>query len=348
MTLIIRIAVSILPVFIFLAALIYLDSFKLVKITSVIRTILAGCIAAVASYFINIFLLNNLSVDLPTYTKYISPLIEELLKASFIIYLLAKNKMGFMVDAAIYGFAVGAGFAFIENIYYLSNLNQPNLIVWFIRGFGTAVMHGGTTALFAIVTKNITDRKKVFKLHLIIPGIVFAFLYHLLPGLLFAIGIHSFFNHFVFSPVILTVLQLIALPLIIAYVFYRSEILLKQWMETGMDNDVQLLAQINEGNFSESHAGEYLLSLQNKFSGTVLADMLCLIRIRLELAIEAKGMLLMKEAGVPVVIDCEVKEKLSELKYLEKNIGPTGKLSIAPILHTSTKDLWQIYMLEKA
>lgn len=342
-----RIAISLLPVFLFLAALMYLDSFKLVKISLVIKTILAGCLAAIISYFINRYLLNNLSIEFSTYTKYISPFIEESLKASFIIYLLAKNKIGFMIDAAIYGFAVGAGFAFIENIYYLSSLNQPNLIIWFIRGFGTAVMHGGTTAIFAILTKNISDRKKEFKFFQIIPGFLLALIYHFLPGLLFAIGIHSFFNHFVFSPIILTILQLIVLPMIIAYVFYRSEILLKQWMESGMDNDVQLLAQINEGKFSESHVGEYLLSLQNQFSGTVLADMLCLIRIRLELAIKAKGVLLMKEAGIPVIIDDEVKENLKELKYLEKNIGSTGMLTIAPIFHSSTRDLWQLYMLEK-
>jgi RsiW-degrading membrane proteinase PrsW (M82 family) len=343
----IKVVISILPVFIFLAALMYLDSFKLVKISFVLKTILAGCLAAIASYFINRFLLNKLPVELSTYTRYISPLIEELLKASFIIYLLVKNKIGFMVDAAIYGFAIGAGFAFIENIYYLSALNQSSLILWFIRGFGTAVMHGGTTGIFAIITKNISDRKKEFKLFQIIPGILSALIYHYIPGLLFAIGIHSFFNHFIFSPVSLTILQLIVLPLIIVYVFNRSEILLKKWMETGMDNDVQLLAQINEGKFSESHVGEYLLSLQNQFSGTVLADMLCLIRIRLELAIKAKGVLLMKEAGIPVVIDDEVKEKLNELKYLEKNIGSTGMLTIAPIFHSGTRDLWQLYMLER-
>lgn len=343
----IRIVISILPVFIFLAALMYLDSFKLVKISFVLKTILAGCLAAIVSYFINRFLLNNLPVELSTYTRYISPLIEELLKASFIIYLLAKNKIGFMVDAAIYGFAIGAGFAFIENIYYLSSLNQSSLIVWFIRGFGTAVMHGGTTGIFAIITKNISDRKKEFKLFQIIPGILSALIYHYIPGLLFAIGIHSFFNHFIFSPVSLTMLQLIVLPLIIIYVFNRSEILLKKWMETGMDNDVQLLAQINEGKFSESHVGEYLLSLQNKFTGTVLADMLCMVRIRLELAIKAKGVLLMKEAGIPVVLDDEVKEKLNELKYLEKNIGSTGMLTISPIFHSGKRDLWQLYLLER-
>ncbi|MFZ0453246.1 MAG: PrsW family glutamic-type intramembrane protease [Ignavibacteriaceae bacterium] len=342
----IRIAISLLPVFVFLTALIYLDSFKLVKISLIVKTILAGCIAAVISYFINRFLLDYFSPELSMYTMYVSPFIEEVLKAAFIIYLISRNKTGFMIDAAIYGFAVGAGFAFIENIYYLSSLEQSNLILWFIRGFGTAVMHGGTTAVFAIVTKNIIDRKKeikVFNKNIYLISLIYLYL----PGLIFAIVIHSFFNHFVFSPVLLTALQLIILPLIITYVFYRSEILLKKWMETGMDNDVQLLAQINEGKFSESHMGEYLLSLQNQFSGTVLVDMLCLIRIRLELAIKAKGVLLMKEAGIPVVLDDEVKEKLNELKYLEKNIGSTGMLTISPIFQTSTRDLWQLYMLEK-
>jgi RsiW-degrading membrane proteinase PrsW (M82 family) len=342
----IRIVVSLLPVFVFLTLLIYLDSFKLVKISLVTAAILFGGLAAGAGYFINIFLLNSLPFNLPVYTRYISPLIEEFLKATFIIYLLTKNKIGFMVDAAIYGFAVGAGFAFIENIYYLNFVNQPNLLIWFIRGFGTAVMHGGTTAIFAIVTKSIIDRKKIFKVSAVVPGIIFALSYHLIPGFLLAAGIHSFFNHFVFSPVLLTLLQMLILPLIIAYVFYRSEVLLKQWMETGMDNDVQLLAEISEGKFSESHAGEYLLSLQSKFEGAVLADMFCLIKIRLELAVKAKGILLMREAGIPSVPDEEVKEKLNELKYLERNIGSTGLLAISPIFHTSSRDLWQLYLLD--
>ena len=332
----VRIAISLLPVFIFLAFLIYLDSFKLVKISFLINVILIGCAAAIISYFLNRFLLNNLAIEVSTYTKYISPVIEELLKALFIIYLLSKNKIGFMVDAAIYGFAVGAGFSFIENIYYLNALNQPNLIIWFIRGFGTAVMHGGTTAIFAIISKNIIDRKKEFKL------------FHLFPGLIFAIVLHSFFNHFLFSPLLLTLLQLILLPSIIAYVFYSSENSLKQWMESGMDTEVELLAQINEGKLSETHVGEYLKSLQANFSGTIIVDILCYLRNHLELSIKAKGVLLMKQAGLPVIIDEETKSKFDEMKYIEKNIGQTGKLALSPILHTSTRDLWQLYMLEKS
>jgi len=343
-----RILISLLPVSVFLTALIYSDSFKLIKTSLVIQTIFAGITAAVASYFINSYLLESLNIEHATYTMYIAPLIEETLKASFIIYLLAKQKVGFMVDAAIYGFAIGAGFALVENIYYLSAINQSNLIIWFIRGFGTAVMHGGTTAIFAIVTKNIVDRKNGFKIQQLIPGFLFAILYHLFPGLVFAIGIHSFFNHFILAPVILTILQLILLPAIIVYVFYRSEITLKNWLESGMDSDVELLEQINEGKLSESHIGKYLTSLQNNFSGEVIVDMIAYIKTHIELAIEAKGVLLLKQAGLPVNIDEDTRGKFKELKYLEKSIGQTGKLAIAPLLHTSTRDLWQLYMLEKS
>jgi hypothetical protein len=222
--------------------------------------------------------------------------------------------------------------------------------LWIIRGFGTAVMHGGTTAIFAIISKNIFDRSDKIKLLSFLPGFVAALLYHsiflvFIPGLFSAIFIHSFFNHLLLPAIAITLLQLIFLPLLTIFVFYRSELSLKDWMEKGLDNEVKLLEQLENGTFSESHSGKYLLSLQDKFSGTVLVDMLCLIRIHVELAIKAKGVLMMRKAGMPVVIESEVKDQLNELKFLEKSIGKTGKLAIAPIFKFSTKDLWQLYML---
>jgi len=76
-----------------------------------------------------------------------------------------------------------------------------------------------------------------------------------------------------------------------------------------------------------------------------VVDMLCLLRLRLELSIQAKGMLLMREAGFPVEPDPEVKAKFEELRFLEHSIGPTGLLAMAPFFHFSDRDLWQYHML---
>ena len=61
------------------------------------------------------------------------------------------RRTGFLTDAAILGFAVGAGFATVENIYYLRIFPDAPWLVWAIRGLGTAVMHGGASAIFAVL-----------------------------------------------------------------------------------------------------------------------------------------------------------------------------------------------------
>lgn len=330
-----KIIISLLPVFVFLILLIFMDSYKLLKFHSVIFAIGFGCLTAILSYFINNLTIDIFKINLIKYSRYVSPFWEELLKSLFIIYLIQKRKIGFLVDAAIYGFAIGAGFSLVENLYYLGTIQSQNLLLWIIRGFGTAVMHGGTTSIMAILSTNFSNRYSASKF------IVF------LPGLIIAYFIHSLFNHFLLSPVFTTILQLLTLPLLIVLSYYYSERDLQEWLEVGMDVDVWLLEYINSGKVYQTKVGEYLHSLKNRFPGEVVADMLCYVRIHLELAIRAKGILMMHEFGFSVPQDPEIGEKLSEMKYLEHSLGKTGKLALSPILHTSTQEFWQIYILGK-
>jgi RsiW-degrading membrane proteinase PrsW (M82 family) len=329
-----RISVSVIPVFAFLAGLLLLDSFKLVNIRLILEIILVGCIVAVISLLVNRPLQRLFTLEVHLYSRYAAPLVEELLKAVPVIFLLNRKKIGFMVDAAICGFAVGAGFAFVENIYYLHSVQDPNLFIWIIRGFGTAVMHGGTTAIFAVLSKNLSDRD------------VLGGPYVFLPGLLAAFMIHSFFNHFHLPPLVYTITQLIALPVLVMITFTQSERMLRDWLEVGLDSDVRLLEYITTGTTSETRIGSYLRSLRSRFRGEVVVDMLCFLRIHLELAIRAKGILLMREAGFRIPADPEIREKLAELEFLERSIGKTGRLAVSPILHTSSRQLWQLYLLK--
>jgi hypothetical protein len=114
----------------------------------------------------------------------------------------------------------------------------------------------------------------------------------------------------------------------------------------GFDTDTELLELINSGELASSHVGVYLNSLKGRFEGVVLADLLCYLRIRTELSLRAKGLLLMIESGFDVKLDEETRSKFEELRFLEKSIGKTGKLALAPLLHVSGKELWQLYMLE--
>jgi hypothetical protein len=271
------------------------------------------------------------------YPLYVSPVIEELLKASYIVILLRTKRIGFMVDAAIYGFAIGAGFAFTENISYLYQLlpsHESNILLWIIRGFGTALMHGGTTAIFGIISKNFSDRSSA-SVSVFIPGIVLTIIFH------------SLYNHFFLSPVISTLLLLVILPGLLILVFKRSEQTTREWLGVGLDADIEVLHLITTGDLSESKIGQYLHSLKSRFPGEIIIDMLCLLRLHTELSIRAKGILMMREMGFRPENDPELKEKFDELHYLERSIGTTGKMAMAPFLHTSSRSLWQLSMLGK-
>jgi protease PrsW len=74
--------------------------------------------------------------------------------------------------------------------------------------------------------------------------------------------------------------------------------------------------------------------------------MMCLLRLRAELGIRAKGLLMAREAGFDAApADRAVHDTFVELRYLEKSIGRTGMLALQPFIHTSTRDLWQLNLL---
>lgn len=330
-----RLLAGFFPVLLFLGVLIYLDSYKLVSLRSVVLTIALGAAAAAVSYAANGMILSRVAMDFTTYSRYISPVIEESAKAIVLIWFIRSQRTGFLVDASILGFAVGAGFALLENAHYLRSIPDAHLVVWVIRGLGTAVMHGGTTAIFAIASQLLAEFSSPKRVSIFV------------PGLLAAIVLHSLFNHLFFSPVFSTLATLLAFPLLIFVVFDKSEQSLRKWLEVGFDADTELLELMNSGRLSESKVGKYLQSLREKFNGEVIVDLLCYLQIHLELSLRAKGILMMREAGFDVEPDDETRALFQELRHLEKTIGKTGKLALLPFLHVSGKELWQLYTIRK-
>jgi RsiW-degrading membrane proteinase PrsW (M82 family) len=331
----IYILVGLLPVFAFLVALILLDSFKLVKLRLVAMLIVWGGVAAVLGLIVNRQLGIALTLDTTQLARYVAPVTEEILKSAVIILMVSRHRIAFLVDAAIIGFAIGAGFAAVENIHYMVVLEHESIALWIVRGFGTALMHGSVTAIVAILSKQLADTR----------GGPRAWVF--LPGLALAILLHSFFNHFFIAPTITTALILVVLPVFFVGVFHLSESRTREWLGTGFDTDAELLEAIAAGQASSSHIGDYLKELRRRFPPATVVDMLCLLRLRLELSIRAKGILLARQAGFEVPPDPDMEGRFAELQFLEHSIGRTGVLAMSPLFHFSDRDLWQYHMIGK-
>ena len=108
---------------------------------------------------------------------------------------------------------------------------------------------------------------------------------------------------------------------------------------------MDLLNMIAMGTFGESRVGTYLRALEHTFGPLVLGDMLCYLQLSAELSTQAKGDLLRREMGFPEVPDPELPGRLKELLFLERQIGRTGKLALAPLLGASHRDIWEIDQL---
>ena len=332
--LLVRTPIVLLPVLLFLAGLVQLDGYRLVRMRMMLALMATGAVAAALSYLLNNLAFAQFHGSFVTYSRYVSPWIEESLKAALLVFLIRTRRVGLPVDAGIAGFAIGTGFAVIENLYYLAARPHTVLAVQVIRGFGTAIMHGGTAAILAMISNTLYERRPGGGLHL------------LLPGLCAAVALHTGYNYLLARPALATLATLLVLPFVIYLVFDHSERVLRDWIEADLESDVKLLEAISTGTFLDSPSGRYLQALRERFKGEQLADMLCYLRVHGELAVRAKGLLLLRETGMPEPsLDGETRGRLAELAQLERAIGNTGMLALRPLMMSTGKEIWQLTLL---
>ncbi len=323
--------VCVLPVLLFLSFLFFMDSFKLVIKKILLISLFWGVFSAIIAYFLNTFLIDS-GIEFKSYSRYIAPFIEEFIKSTLILFLVYKKRVGFMIDAAVYGFAIGTGFSLAENILYINAMENQNIIIWIIRGFGTAFMHGGCTAMFAVIYLGGKSRQV-------------SNIFILTTAFLCAYAIHSGFNHFYTNPLIQTIVIILCMPLIFIGIFRYNEIQLSKWLEVEFNSEIELLGMIKRGQFLSTKSGQYLESVKSRFTGLEIVDMHCYLSIYLELSIKAKRNLMLKESGFSTIIENDVKDKLAELRQLRKQIGKVGEITLSPLIRMNYRDLWKLNTL---
>lgn len=340
--LLIKIAVSLAPVLAFVVLFTVLDAFKLMSRREVAILLAAGGGLAALSYGANLGAMDALPIGFSSYSRFVAPVIEECLKAAAVVALFAANRIGFRIDAAISGFIIGAGFSLFENVFYLYHFSSANLGVWLVRGFGTAVMHGGATAMFAVLAQWFTERElkadaSRWRLH---PT-------HFIPGLIAAILIHGAFNQFPNQPLLAMGVTLLAAPLTVLLVFARSNCAAHTWLLTDYETHQHMLADVESGAFARSEEGRVIAALAARLPPDVAADVFDYIRLHIELVAQAEATLLAKQNGDPAPIGADLRDKFKRLHALEKAIGRTALLTITPHLHFSRNDLWEMHELEE-
>jgi RsiW-degrading membrane proteinase PrsW (M82 family) len=134
---------------IFLYVVNRLDLYKTGAFRYIVFCFIWGGLSFGGANFINPALADAGVVTWENMVRFAAPIVEEILKAIILIYLVRKTDFTYFVDGAIYGFSVGIGFAVVENYQYLIG-SSAALDLAISRVISTNLMHATASALVGI------------------------------------------------------------------------------------------------------------------------------------------------------------------------------------------------------
>jgi RsiW-degrading membrane proteinase PrsW (M82 family) len=335
-------AIALAPVLVLLALFEWLDVFHLIHLGTVAALLLIGAAAALAAYPLSGRFLDAQPMGFSDYSQFVAPWIEEGLKALGVLGLFVANRIGFKLDAAISGFAIGAGFAMVENILYLLQLPDLDLGTWLVRGLGTAVMHGGTTAVLACLSHQLTERA----MHSQFPGAHLR-LWRFVPGYLAAVALHTGFNRLAGAPGLAMLGSLLLVPLVLLLVFRFGEGEARAWLEEELVSHREALADLKSGSFPDTASGQLVARLARRIEGRAAPELIRrYLELHTELALRAEEMLRHKEDGEPLGIGDAERDLIERMADVRRQMGRTNFATLRPLLPMARSDDWEIHQLE--
>ncbi len=179
----------------------YADFYEREPLRFVIGMFMWGILASFLAFFFNTILLllfgqHLMTAPLLLITVFVSlaitPIVEETVKGIGLVILSAHHEFDDMLDGLLYGFAIGIGFASIENLFYFISKVDPLTLgfeSWFFallyRSFFNTIAHGCFTGFIGAIIGMMRSRPifKDYSYLAIFPGLFVAILLHLIFNL---------------------------------------------------------------------------------------------------------------------------------------------------------------------
>lgn len=329
-------AVSLIPIIVYIIFIYKIDHFALISIKRLLLLALIGMLTALACF--GLFLLTDRVISGKS-ADIIHPVIEELVKSIPLLILAFRKRIAFFIDSVICGAAVGGGFSFLENIFYLVLGDSVDLSTGLFRGLEVALIHMGCSAIIAagmMMVVRQTERKRS-RMPMSTNDII-----KTTALFVVALAFHIFHNTFQFTPIMQFFWVLAVMVGMIAVVYFYDIDMTHRWLDKGLDMQINLLRSIEGGHLLNTPTGTFLESVKELFPPNVYFDIICYVRLQIELSVAAKTRFMLHEVGMDEPLEADKKElfmsQFVEIGELEKNIGPSAKMTIAPIVKLSPAD----------
>jgi len=334
-------SIALVPVLLMAALFAWLDVFKLMSVREMLGLLLLGAVAALIAWPVSGRVLDNLPMGYSFYSRMVAPWIEEALKGAALAVLIATNRIGFKLDAVISGFAIGAGFSVVENIFYLIRFPELSASVWMVRGLGTAVMHGTTTAILAAVAHELSERALRRRGRLRFNPL------WLLPGYLLASLIHLAFNQFPGQPMLVMIVTLVVSPVLLIGLFRFGEGETQQWLAEESEAHRRWLEEWRSGGFPADASGQRIKALAARVKPEQAALLRDYCIVKAELVLAAEEELLDRDRKLEEGEAERLRAAFARLEQVKQAIGRVGYAALSRQLPFSANDEWELSELRE-
>ena len=334
--------VALIPVLVMLALFVWLDAFALMSLKEIFVLLLLGALAALVAWPISGRVLDTLPIGFSLYSRFVAPWIEEAIKAAIMILLFRINRIGYKLDAVISGFAIGAGFSVVENIFYLTMFPNYGTGTWLVRGFGTAIMHGTTLAVLAAIAHEFAERETRES-----AGDFDFSLLWFVPGYGLAVALHTAFNQFPDRPMISMMGAILVAPIVIIGILHFGAAEAQGWLTAEYAEHKQQLDILRAGKWPKGPAGKKIAALAARMDEEGAKRIHRYWEVQAWLVAEAEETMIEEAAGDVEFDPAAIRAAFAELDGLKRALGRSTFAALQALLPFSRNDLWEVAELKQ-
>jgi RsiW-degrading membrane proteinase PrsW (M82 family) len=333
---------ALIPVLVLLGAFVWLDAFALMNLREVLVLLLLGALGALAAWPVSGRLLDTLPIGFSLYSRFIAPWIEEAIKALIMIALFRMNRIGYKLDAVISGFAIGAGFSVVENIFYLTLFPNYGTGTWLVRGLGTAIMHGTTLAVLAAIAHEFAERET----RAAAADYDFNLMWFV-PGYGVAVALHTAFNQFPDRPMIAMMSAVVVAPVALVAILNLGTSEAQRWLAAECAEHRTQLEALRSGRWPAGPAGQKIAALAERLDPEGVKRVRRYWELQAWLVAEAEETMIEEAEGDAKFDLAEIRAALAELDGLKRALGRSTFAALQALLPFSRNDLWEVSELKQ-
>ena len=323
---------AILPVVIYIFIVYKIDNFSLINVKNLFLQVLCGMVAALVCF--GLFQLTGLILS-ENQSDFFNPVLEEIIKAIPLLWLATRKKIVFFIDSVICGAAIGGGFSILENIFYLLLGNEMGIGTVLFRGLEVALIHMGCSAIIA--AGLMLGIRLILRSRSRLP-IKNSDALMAISLLVVAPVLHVCHNTFHFNPLVQFIFVIGTMGGLLVWTYFYDVEMIHRWLDTGLDKQLSLLDSIKKGQLSDTPTGHFLQSVKDAFPPEDFFDMICFVQLHVRLSVASRSRVMLWESGLErdLPLTDEMKELIlsqyTEYRLLEKRLGNTARMTIAPIV----------------